>query len=189
MSKLVLDFVLYLGDPDEGAEAVRSAKAVEVAQDHKEALTFPEVYGAIVFVDEKGEELCPRRPDPIFQLVTNMVKAVPYIIEGEAETTLLSESEHGLIFEPSGDDVHVSYFAGDAYEPDEYLVNPTSMTMSDFGEQILSMGERLKAIIEKVDPDVFDRDDYSKSLIEFLEVGREAHKTFQLEVERGLRIQ
>ncbi|MEQ8982489.1 MAG: hypothetical protein RL846_31370, partial [Deltaproteobacteria bacterium] len=93
------------------------------------------------------------------------------------------------IFEPSGDDVHVSYFAGDAYEPDGFIQDPTQMSIADFGEQILSMGERLEAIMKKIDPDIFERDDYTKSLQEFLEVGREAHKTFQLEVERGLRVQ
>lgn len=188
MKKVVLDFVLYLGDPDDGADALRSSAALDVVTDHADALRFPDVYGAIVFFDGQGKELCSRKPDPIFALVTNIVKTVPYIIEGEAETTLLSESENGLIFEPSGDDVHVSYFAGDAYEPDEFLLEPTQMSIADFGEQVLSMGERLADIMRKLDPDIFDRDDYSKSLLEFLEVGREAHKTFQLEVERGLRV-
>ncbi len=189
MKKVVLDFVLYLGDPDEGANALRSGAAIDAVGEHADKLKFPDVYGAIVFFDEQGNETCARKPDPIFQIVTNMVKAVPYVIEGEAETTLLSESENGLIFEPSGDDVHVSYFAGDAYEPDEFLQEPTSMSIADFGEQVLSMGERLEAIMKKIDPEIFERDDYTKSLQEFLEVGREAHKTFQLEVERGLRVQ
>lgn len=187
MSGLALDFVVYLGDPDEGAEAVTSRQAVEKAVEYKDKLDFPDVYGALV-VTENGEELTERRPDPIFQLITNMVKVVPYIIEGEPENVLLSESEHGLAFEPSGDDILLSYFAGDAFEPDGYLLNPTTIPLDKLGEEVLSMGERLKALIEKIDPEVFERDDYSKSLIEFLEVGRDAHKTFQLEVERGLRV-
>ena len=181
-----LDFVVYLGDPDENPEVVPSAEAVKRV-DALSGVRAAELYGAVVLAKDGGE-LGERRPDPIFSLVTNLVRSVPYIIEGEPENILLSESEHGFMFEPSGDDVHVSFFAGDAYEPDEFLIPPETMPVAQWGEQVLSMGERLRDLIQAIDPGGFEQDDYLKSLPEFLEVGREAFKTFQLEVERGLRV-
>ena len=49
------------------------------------------------------------------------------------------------------------------------------------------MGERRKGIIQAVQPELLD-DDYSQSLVEFLGMGRDALKTYRLEVERGLRV-
>lgn len=182
-----LDCVVYLGDPDEGAEAIPSAKALESLDDVKAKIEFPYAYGAIVIKDG-DEEIADRIADPILQLATKLVKAVPYVIDGEAETALLSESEHGLLLEPSGDDVFISFFAGDAYEPDEFLLDRTSIKLADFGEQVLSMAERLRDLIKACDGEFFENDDYAKSLVEFIDVGRKAYKTFTLEVERGLRV-
>lgn len=186
MKHLELDFVIYLGDPDEGAEAVDSRAALDGAETHADKLPFPDVYGALT-VKRDGAEIVERKPDPIFSLITNLVRAVPYVIDGESERSLLTESEHGLSVEPSGDDVFVSFFAGDPYEPDDFLLEQTPMPLADFAEQTLSMGERLRDLIKKVSPSSFE-DDYMKSLIEFLDVGRDAFKTFKLEVERGLRV-
>ena len=186
MKDLELDFVIYLGDPDDGAESVESRTAVNGAEAYAVQLRFPEVYGALIFKRE-GEEIVERKADPIFSLITNLVRAVPYVIDGESERSLLSESEHGLSIEPSGDDVFISFFAGDPYEPDDFLLEQTPMPLARFAEQTLSMGERLRDLIKKVSPSSFD-DDYMKSLLEFLEVGRDAFKTFRLEVERGLRV-
>lgn len=186
MNSLELDFVIYLGDPDEGADSLESRVALDGAEAHAEKLPFPDVYGALI-IKKDGGEIVERKPDPIFSLVTNLVRAVPYVIEGESERSLLTESEHGLSIEPSGDDVFVSFFAGDPYEPDDYLLEQTPMPMAEFAEQTLTMGERLRDLIQKVSPGSFE-DDYMKSLIEFLEVGRDSFKTFKLEVERGLRV-
>jgi hypothetical protein len=43
--------------------------------------------------------------------------------------------------------------------------------------------------MKATDPEVFERDDYSKSLLEFLDEGRDRLKKLQLEMERGLRVQ
>jgi hypothetical protein len=187
MSGLELDFVIYLGDPEAGAESLTSKKALQEASRLKASLKFPDVYGAVI-VSRNGKEIVPRRPDPIFSLVTNFVRSVPFIIDGETETVVLAESENGFMFEPSGEDVMFSCFAGDAYEPDELLLQPTDIPLKKLGEQVLSMGERLRDLIKQIDPGVFERDDYSKSLIEFLEMGRDRFKHYQLEVERGLRL-
>ena len=186
MKHLELDFVIYLGDPDEGAECVESRAALEGVDAYADRLSFPDVYGALI-IKRGGQEVVERKPDPIFSLITNLVRAVPYVIEGESERCVLAESEHGLSIEPSGDDVFVAFFAGDPYEPDDYLLEQTLMPLADFAEQTLSMGERLRDLIKKVSPASFE-DDYMKSLLEFLEVGRDAFKTFKLEVERGLRV-
>ena len=186
MSGLDLDFIIYGGDPDAGAEALPSAKAIGEAAWLRSVVRFPDVYGAVV-LSRNGKELVPRRPDPIFGLITSFVRAIPFVIDGEAEAVVLSESEHSFLLERSGDDVLVSFVAGDAYEPDEQLLQPTSVPLRRIGEQILAMGERLRDLLRALDPDVFERDDYSKSLLEFLEMGRERFRQFQLERDRGIR--
>jgi hypothetical protein len=77
---------------------------------------------------------------------------------------------------------------GDAYEPEEFLLDPTSMTLQVLGEQILSMAERMRDILKKVSPDSFSDDGDGKSLEEFIDMSRTSFKTFKLEVERGLRV-
>lgn len=186
MPSLQFDFVVFLGDPDEGAEAVASREALERVAEIKESLQWPDVYGC-VRIRSDGEELLNHRPDPIVPLVTGLVRCVPFLLEGEPETALLSESEHGFAFEPSDRDVTVSFFAGDAYEPDEFLVEPTLVPLTQFGREILDLGTRLRDLMKSCDPDVFEGDDYSKGLLEFLEEGETKYKTYQLQIERGLR--
>ncbi len=187
MSGLQLDFVVYLGDPDEGAEAVESAKFLADAEQHKAVVTFPDAYGALTI--RKGDkDLLSRLPDPIFGQITNMVRAVQSLIDGEPETQQWSESEHAISIEPDGDDVIISVFEGDAFEPEEFLVEEETMSLDAFGDQVLSMGKRLAAILQKVDPDGFENDDYLKGLTEFLELSGSEFKTFRLAKQRGLRV-
>lgn len=188
MSAVSLDFVVYVGDPENGAEAIPSVWLVKDAARYKEHLRFSDVvYGAIT-IKKGSTDLAEVKIDPILGLVTQFVRALPYVIDGEAETALLSESEHGFLFEPSsGDDMLLSFFAGDAYEPDEYLVEHESIKLEHFCEQVVGMAERLTALMKQGDPEHFDTDDYSKSFREFLEIGRAAFKTYKLERERGVR--
>ncbi|MBK8013318.1 MAG: hypothetical protein IPK13_18430 [Deltaproteobacteria bacterium] len=185
MTGLHLDFVVY-PDPDDAASGIVSGAMLK-GQGARPKLTFPDVYGAVT-VSRAGKEIAERKPDPVLPLVTNFVRAVPYLIDGETETVLLSESANGFLFEPSGDDIFFSFFSGDAYEPEEYYIEHTSIPIAEFGEQVLAMGERLRDIIKVADPEFFERDEYSKTLVEFIDLGRKAFKTFKLEVERGLRI-
>ena len=187
MSGPELDFVVYLGEPDEGAEAVASKALLTGIEKHKAKLKFPAAYGAIIF-SEKGKERLERKADPILPLITKFVRTIPYLIDGESETILLSESENGFLLEPSGDDVNVSCFVGDAYEPEEFLLDPVSMELQVLGEQILSMAERMRDILKKVSPESFDNDGEGKSLEEFIDMSRSSFKTFKLAVERGLRV-
>ncbi len=187
MSGLELDFVVYLGDPDEGAEALESAKFLAEAEQHKAVVTFPDAYGALTI--RKGDkDLLPRLPDPVFGQITNMVRAVQSLVDGEPENQQWSESEHGISIEPDGDDVIISVFVGGAYDPEEFLIQEETMTLDAFGEQVLSMGKRLASILEKVDPDAFENDDYLKGLTEFLELSGREFKTFRLAKQRGLRV-
>jgi len=187
MASLQFDFSIFLGDPDDGAEAVASQQALARVAEIHDKLDWPDVYGAIR-IRSDGKELLEHRPDPIVQLVTGLVRCVPFVIEGEPETALLSESEHGFAFEPSDRDVTVSFFAGDAYEPDEFLVEPTMVPLTDFARQVLDLGGRLRDLMKACDPNVFEGDDYSAGLLEFLEDGEKRFKTFQLQLERGLRV-
>ncbi|MCB9645535.1 MAG: hypothetical protein H6730_02900 [Deltaproteobacteria bacterium] len=187
MSGLKVDFVVYLGDPDDGAEALTSKDLLAVAAQHRDQLRFPDVYGAVI-ISEGDKELVDRKPDPIFPLVANLVRAVASVIDGESELQQLAESEHGFALEPNGDDVMIGMFAGDPYEPDEWLLAPQGLTMEAFGDQVLEMGRRLKGIIDAVDPEAMERDDYLKGLTEFLEVSGDALKTYKLEKQRGLRV-
>ncbi len=186
MTDLQIDFVVYLGDPDDGAEALPSRVALARKDEIKDKLDWPEVYGAIV-VSKGDSELLNHRPDPVLPLVTALVKSVPYVIDGELETALLTESEHGFALEPGDQNVTISFFAGDAFEPDEFLLEPTLVPLQHYGQQVLDMGRRLRELMMASDSEIFDRDDYSHGLLEFLEEGEKRFKTFQLQVERGLR--
>lgn len=184
---LKLDFVVYLGDPEDGATALPSAKVIEKIDEHKGKLNFSEgVYGAITF-DKNGKQIGEKKPDPAMSLITSFVRAIPFVIEGEPETALLSESEFGFMFEPSGDDILLSFYQGDAYEPDEYLVERETIPTEAFAEQVIGMGDRLVNIIKKVDPALLESDDYAKTLLEFLDMAKSKFRTFRLERERGVR--
>jgi hypothetical protein len=182
-----LDFVVYLGDPDEGAEAVESKALLAGAEKHKAKLDFPGAYGAIT-ISEKGKEKLERKPDPILPLITKFVRTVPYLIDGETETILLTESETGFLLEPAKDDVLISCFVGDSVEPEEFLLEPVTVPLQALGEQILSMAERMRDVLKKVSPELFEGDGDGKSLEEFIDMSRTSFKTFKLEVQRGLRV-
>lgn len=183
-----LDFVLYLGDPDEGAEKIASAKALEEFATYGDKLAFRDhVYGALT-ITRGGETILRAVPDPIIKLMTTLMRTLPYVIDGEPENALLNESEHGFLIEPNGDKVNLSFFAGsDAFEPDEFLLESESMPMDAFGGQLVDMGERLMALLEKFDPENYKSEYLGRDLHEFLEVGRDAIKAYRLEREHGLR--
>ena len=183
MAGLEIDFVMYLGDPDDGAEAVDSRALVQDLDRLHDRIDREGPYGALV-AKRDGTSLLPPRPDPVLSLITHVLKAVPYVLDGEQESVLLTESEHGLTMVGAADDVVVSFFAGDAFEPDELLLPETTVPMSDFGDQMVGMGDRLKQIIEKAAPELLDADD---TLVELLEVATDAVKQYKLKVEHGLR--
>lgn len=186
MSVPKIDFVVYLGDPDEGAASMTSTQLLAEADQHKDELSFPDVYGAITLT-EGDDALLPLHPDPIFGLVTHFVRAVNSMIDGDPESLRLAESEHGFSIEPNGDDVMLSMFAGDPYEPDEFYLEDKAMPFVEFGEQVLQMGQRLFDIQKKVDPEGLAEDDYLEGLKSFLELSGDAFKTFKLEKQHGLR--
>lgn len=183
--RLELDFVVYLGDPDDGVAAVPSKKLLEPGAD-RTGIEWPGAYGAIT-VQRGSKSLLDRRPDPIFKLGSHMVRTVASLIEGESETVEYTESEHGFLFEPSGEDVMVSFFSGSAFEPDEYLITEELMPLDAFCSQVLGLGERLRDLVKATDAGLFERDEYSQSLLEFLKLSREAYTAYKREKERGLR--
>lgn len=185
MSRLHIDFVVYPGDPDEGVKPVPSAKLIEPSAD-RSGIEWPGAYGAIV-ITGKGKQLSDPIPDPIFSLVVHMVRTVASLLEGESETVELQETEFGFLFEPSGEDVMVSSFSGTAFEPEEYILQEELVSLDVFAEQLMGMGERLKKLVELTDPGLFERDEYSKSLLEYLDLSGTAFTSFKREKERGLR--
>jgi hypothetical protein len=182
---LEIDFVAYRGDPDDGAEAVSSRDLLKDGAEH-DGIEWPGAYGAVV-IDRDGERLLEPVPDPIFKLVSHLVRAVGSMFDSEPETVELTESEHGFLLEPSGEDVMISFFAGSAFDPDEYLLTEEHIPLDAFAEQLLGMGERLRDLIQRTDPDLFERDEYSQSLVEFLTMSRETFTHYKREKERGLR--
>ena len=111
-----IDLVLYLGDPDDGVDSVPCKKACDEFDNYRDKLPLDDVlYGAMV-VTKDGKELGSRRPDPVIKLMTTLVRILPYLIEGEPETALLSETEHGYLIEPNNDQVMISMFAGSGAE-------------------------------------------------------------------------
>ena len=184
MSGLHLDFLVYLGDPDEGAESCPSADLLK-RDAPIEGVEWPGAYGAVV-VDKGEKRLLEPRADPIFKLVSHLVRSIYYLLEGESETVEMSESEHGFLLEPSGDDIRISFFAGSAYDPDEYILEEATMPLLEYGKQVLDMGDRLRDIMKKDNPEIFE-DEFAKSLPEFLDMSGKAYKTYKLEKDRGLR--
>ncbi|MBX2813695.1 MAG: hypothetical protein KTR25_17900 [Myxococcales bacterium] len=182
---LEIDFVVYLGDPEDGASAVSSQKLLDDGLNGT-SLEWPVAYGAVT-VTKGDKELIERFPDPIFKLVSHMVRAVHSLIDGDSETIGFIESEHGFLFEPSGEDVMVSFYVGDAYDPDEYLLTEALVPLEGYAHQVLKMGERLRDLVKMSDPDLFDRDEYSQSLLEFLKMSNKSFTSFRREKERGLR--
>lgn len=187
-SRVSFDFVVYAGE--QGETAVRSRELVKDFANYRDQIglgTGEDAYGAIL-VEQEGKLLAEPQVDPIRRLVTNIVRTVSYVIDGEPETVLLSESLHGFLFEVSNEDVLVSFFKGaDAFDPEEFLLERMPMDVGDFAEQIIALGERLLDLLKAADPDGYKEDEFGASLIEFLDVGKESFRSFRLERERGLR--
>ncbi len=187
-SNLKLDFVVFPGDPESDAEAIPSQRVVDEFEELKERLRFDEeVYGAVV-LSRNGKPLSSLESDPILKLITKITRSLPYVVEGEPETVLFTESDHGFVFEPVNDDVLISFFKGvDAFDPEEFLIEQESMPIAEFGEQVVQMADRLLKVLRKWNPQLAEHDDYGKSLVEFLEPAKTAVKTYRLEKEHGLR--
>jgi len=187
-SGVELDAVLYLDDPDDGAEAIPIQRAVDDFESLKGKLPFEDgLYGALT-LNREGEEILQRTPDPIIKLVTALMRSLPYVIEGEIESALLSETEHGFLMEPANDKVQLSFFAGhDAFDPDEYLVEAVPMFMLEYGDALIRICEHVVELYKRWDPERFDSDEFAGDLKEILEVGQDAFKSYRLETERGLR--
>lgn len=185
---LALDFVIFAGDPDDGAEAIPSAKALADFDRYKDRFKFDEgQYGAVT-VTRSGKDLIGQNQDQILTLVTKLVRTLPYVIDGEPETALLSESDYGFLFERVNEDVQVSFFKGsDAYDPEEYLLEHQTMTLEAFGQQVVEMGERLAEILKRYDAKRWDSDELGKGLVEFLELGKTAYRAYRLERDRNTR--
>ncbi len=184
MTSSRLDFVVYLGDPDEGAQVMPISEVLKNPEQHSEALDWPYVYGALTF-HQKGKSLLSPVADPIFALVSKLVRTVPYLIDREQETVVFSESEHGVLLEPNAGEISVSVFVGDPYEPEEYLLESEMVPLADICDQILSMAGQMHELAEKLSPATLED---NPELGEFLDTGKDAFKTYKLEVERGIRV-
>lgn len=171
-----MDFALYAGDPDAGAEAIASDRA-RADDDRLELEGAP--YGALV-IEKDGKRLAPLKPDPIVPLVTKLLSTVQYVIEGEPETVLFSESDHGVSLERVSDEVQLSFFVGsDPEEPQSYLVKDLLVPLDDYAAQVIEMGDRLIALAPRLKED--------ERLNEFLDQARSSHKSWRLERDRVRR--
>ena len=183
-----LNFNLYLGDPDDGVANLPSEDVLGSFESHQENLPFSDgLYGHLT-LERDGKELLEPIPDPIARMLTSLVRVVPYVLEGEPETALMQESEHGFLLEPNGENILFSVFAGsDAYEPDEYILEAETLPLLEFGDQLVAMCERLVELFKKnSDTDARDSDSI-EDLEGVLEVAREAVKSVKLKNEHGIR--
>lgn len=185
---VVLDFVIYAGDPEDGAEAIPSEQVVAQYASYEGKLGLDDVpYGALT-LKKDGRDLIDLVPDPILKLITKLVRTVSYVIDGEPETVVFSESEHGIFFERVNDDVRVAVFRGeDAFEPEEYLLEHLVMPLEDYAAQVVEMGERILDLTKRAAPEKFDSDEMGKGLIEFLDVAKGELRAFRLEKDRTRR--
>jgi hypothetical protein len=183
-----LDLILFLGDPEDGAEQLESGDALSKSSTLKDKLPMgDDLYGA-VRIRRDGVVVTPPVADPAIRLLTNLIRIIPYVIEGEPETVLLSESQYGFLVEPNGDSVFLSFFSGhDAFDPDEYLAEAETIGLLDLGNQLLHMAKHLLDLVKAHDPDAFDTDEYVQDLGQLVEMSSESVKSYRLEKERGLR--
>ncbi|MFO0724679.1 MAG: hypothetical protein U1E65_12930 [Myxococcota bacterium] len=185
---VVLDFVIYAGDPDDGAEGVPSERAVKDFSKYGDKLGLKDVaYGAIL-IEKDGKRLAELKPDPIFQLITKLVRTISFVLDGEPDNCLFMESDYGFTFEKANEDVLLSFFRGsDPFEPEEFLVQNLVVSIDDFAAQFIEMGDHMLELKKIADPGGYDDDEEAKGLIEFLDVGKGAYRTWRLEKERGRR--
>lgn len=182
-----LDFSLYLGDPDDGVEQVASADILGNLDSYKDRLPFDEgLYGCLTLEVGSKAVLDPI-PDPIAKMLISLVRVLPYVLEGEPETALMQESEHGFLLEPNGENVLFSVFSGsDAYEPEDYLVEAESLPLLEFGEQLVKLGQCLVDIFKKFDGEARDAEAL-EDLEQILDVAQDAVKSARLKDEHGIR--
>ncbi len=183
-----LDFVLYAGDPDAGAKAYESQKVLEAFESLKGSFEFGSgLYGSLI-ISRDGKPLGDRKAEPIVRLLTNIVRSVSYVIDGEPETVMLAESAHGLLFERQSNEVRMTFFRGeDAFEPEEILFEPQVLDAVEWSSQVTGMADRLIELFKRARPSDWDGEDCAGALLEFLEVAKDTAKTYRLARERGLR--
>jgi hypothetical protein len=183
-----LNFNLYLGDPDDGVEHISSQNALENFTAHQENLPFGDgLYGHLT-LERDGESILEAIPDPIARLLISLTRVLPYLLEGEPESALMQESEHGFLLEPNGENLLFSVFSGnDPYEPEGYLLEAETLPLLGYGEQLVEMGERLVSLFKKND-DAKARDIESiEDLERILEQAQDTLKTARLKNEHGIR--
>jgi hypothetical protein len=183
-----LDFVLYAGDPEEGAPVLTSERALAELEQWQSKLSLDDTaYGAVT-LHKDGRSLVDNKPDPILKLITKLVRTVSYVIDSEPETVLLSESEHGFLIERVSDDVRITFFRGsDPFEPEETLIEGLIMPLDDYAGQVIEMGDRILELTKRAVPDRWSSDELCGGLIEFLEVAKSETKSFRLERDRVRR--
>jgi len=185
--EIEIELLIYLGDPDEGASMLGTQALLGAIDQHRAKLPANDaLYGAMSFTRGKTR-LVPLTPDPAIKLLTAIVRTLPYVIDGEPESVLYTESAHGYLFEPTGDKIQTSFFRGiDPFEPDEFLSEGHMVPAEEFGAQVVGAAERLLEILKRVDPKRAG-DELASDLAELLEVGRDAVKNYTLAKEHGLR--
>lgn len=177
-----LDFALFAGDPDAGAPVVSSDSALAEVRAGKDRFSLSgSPYGAIT-IEKDGKALAEPKADPIIPLVTKLLRTVKYLIDGEPESVLFAESDHGFAFERLSDEVSMSFFVGsDSFEPESYLVRELLIPLDDYAAQVVEMGDKLIAMA----PERFKSDD--EGLVEFLDLAKSALKSRRLERDRTRR--
>jgi hypothetical protein len=188
MSNVKLDLVIYLGDPDANAPTMPISQAAAKADELKSKLSFSEgVYGAIE-IKKNNKVLGELKPDPAIGLITQFIKAIPFLIDGEPEQASLSESDFRFALEPQGDDVLISFFEGDfAEEPEDFLIEPELFPLEGLANQVIVAAEGLLSLIKSLEPELLQNDDYILSLIDVLDAAKKSFRDHKLRNERGVR--
>lgn len=151
----------------------------------KGKLSILDAYGAI---EVKGiAEPLVTPMDRVFLLLSRLAQVLPYVLDGEPETVLWTESEHSMLLQPTGKDMALSLIAGDMYEPDEVLIAEQIFSRDDFAEAVLTMAKGLSQLSKAVDGQRFEDDGGARGFTDFIKMAEDALKTYRLEKQRGLR--
>jgi len=171
--KFELDFTIRVDDHE-----IDSKSFTAQLDKLREKLKVAGLEGAVL-VKLDGRPVAADLFEPIFRFAGHWARKVPWILAGDTETLPFRNSEHCYAFVPAGESVEFSLFVGSETEVEEYVVEPATIRLDAFAEQILRLGERLLAIARAIDAGCVDSDEDCRDLATSLEEGRRAWKEHQ----------
>jgi len=167
-----------------GDDAKPVAELLSNLDKYKDELSDPSAIEAALVCNVDGVEYCADLYEPIFRLMDQWIRKLPWIIGGDTETVQFRNSEHCFAFVPAGEGVELSIYLGAEMEVEEYVLEPTTVRLDQFATESIRAVEELMSLAKKVDPDVAESNDDARELASSLGEGRKAWREHQLRARR-----